>query len=77
MDNKIYIKQANGEEVMMQIICTYEHDDDSFVLVEPLDGDEAFLFKYDEKGNLEAVEDESELAMASEILGALDDEEID
>ncbi len=76
MDNTIYIKQEDGKEVAMQIICTFEHDEKSFVLVE---GDDAaaFLFKYDEEGNLEAVEDEDELAIAEEILGALEDEAID
>ena len=76
MDKTIYIKQEDGQEVAMQIICTYEHDDISYVLVESNE-EEAFLFRYDENGNLEAIEDVSELAIAEEILGALEDEETD
>lgn len=78
MDNTIYITDENGKEIKMNILFTFDYDDDRYVIVyEDGKDDDLYPFKYDEDGHLFAVEDEEELSIFNEVLSAFegDDEE--
>lgn len=81
MDNKIYITNAEGKEVAMNILFTFEAEGKKYVIVyEDVHEDELYALSYDEQGNLFTVEDEEELAMIEEVIAAFDgtdDEEAD
>lgn len=81
MDNKIYITNAEGKEVAMNILFTFEAEGKKYVIVyEDVHEDELYALSYDEQGNLFTVEDEEELAMIEEVIAAFDgtdDEETD
>lgn len=81
MDNKIYITNAEGKEVAMNILFTFEAEGKKYVVVyEDVHEDELYALSYDEQGNLFTVEDEEELAMIEEVVAAFDgtdDEEAD
>lgn len=81
MDNKIYITNAEGKEVAMNILFTFEAEGKKYVVVyEDVHEDELYALSYDEQGNLFTVEDEEELAMIEEVIAAFDgtdDEEAD
>lgn len=76
MDDILYLIDEDGKEVKMHILFTIEAEDKNYVLLYQ-DGDaneETYPFVYDEEGNLFPVENEDELAMLEEALGAFEDE---
>ncbi len=79
MDNTIVIIDENGNDKEMEIILTFDNEETnrSYVLVsDPNDEEgEVFAFAYDEEGNLESVEDETEFSLCQEVLGAFLSEE--
>ena len=78
MDNKIYIIDANGKEVEMNILFTFENEDKKYCIVyENNKEDELYAFYYDEVGNIFTVDDEEELDMISEVLSAFEEQEAD
>ena len=73
MDNRIYITDDNGNEREMNILFTFDMNDENYVVVYEGDSDEElFAFKYDEDGNLYVVEDEEELEAVQEVIDAFD-----
>lgn len=79
MDDILYLIDDDGKEVKMHILFTIESDEKKYVLLYQ-DGDaseETFPFIYDEDGNLFPVEDEAELAMLNEALGAFEEDLVD
>lgn len=74
--NKITITDENGKSIEMNILFTFDADDNNYVICY-LEGkeDEIYPFRYDEDGNLDVVEDEEELAMIDEVVAAFDGEE--
>ncbi len=79
MDNTIVIIDETGNDKEMEIILTFDNEETnrSYVLVsDPNDEEgEVFAFAYDEEGNLESVEDETEFSLCQEVLGAFLSEE--
>ncbi len=74
MDDKIFITDDNGNEREMNILFTFDMNDENYVVVyEESKDDELFAFKYDEDGNLYAVEDEEELESVQEVIDAFDE----
>lgn len=71
-DNKIYITDENGKEVEMNILFTFEAENKNYVITFKDNEEEVYPFVYDDKGNLEIVEDEKELAMIDEVVAAFD-----
>ena len=74
--NKITITDENGKSIEMNILFTFDADDNNYVICY-LEGkeDEIYPFRYDEDGNLDVVEDEEVLAMIDEVVAAFDGEE--
>lgn len=73
MDNRIFITDDNGNEREMNILFTFDLNDDNYVVVYEGDDDEQlYAFKYDEDGNLYVVEDEQELEAVQEVIDAFD-----
>ena len=74
--NKITITDENGKSIEMNILFTFDADDNNYVICY-LEGkeDEIYPFRYDEDGNLDVVEDEEELAMIDEVVAAFEGEE--
>ena len=74
MDDKIFITDDNGNEREMNILFTFDMNDENYVVVyEGSKDDELFAFKYDEDGNLYAVEDKEELESVQEVIDAFDE----
>ncbi len=78
-DNKMFIIDEEGNEKEVDILFTFDSDlyGKKYVLYQNPNGDleEVFVSSYDDEGNLNSVEDEEELAMVEEVLGAFVDEE--
>lgn len=75
-DNTIVVIDENGNEVEMEIVLTFEVDDKKFVLFKRFEDDDVYAYTYDEDGNLEAVEDEKDLDICSEVLATFQDEDL-
>jgi uncharacterized protein YrzB (UPF0473 family) len=77
--NKMFIIDEEGNEIEVDILFTFDSDlyGKKYVLYQNPNGDqeEVFVSSYDDEGNLNSVEDEEELAMVEEVLGAFIDEE--
>ena len=77
--NKLYITTDSGEEKEMEILFTFDSEQygKSYVLfVDPQDpSGEVFAMSYDEEGNLEAVESETEWDMISEVFEAFNNDQ--
>lgn len=72
-DKEITIIDDNGKEKVLNILFTFEKDDDKYVLCfDDKDKDTILPFKYDDEGNIFVVEDEDELDMISECLDDYD-----
>jgi len=76
--NKMFIIDKDDNEVEVEILFTFENEEygKQYVLYQDPNGsdEDVFVSSYDEDGNLTAVEDEAELAMIDEVLGAFNDE---
>jgi len=76
--NKMFIIDKDDNEVEVEILFTFENEEygKQYVLYQDPNGsdEDVFVSSYDEEGNLMAVEDEAELAMIDEVLGAFNDE---
>ena len=76
--NKILIREDDGTEKEMEILFTF--DDDSreksyVVFTDPNDEEgQVFACSYNDNGEMEPVEDDAELEMVEEVLGAFLDE---
>lgn len=75
-ENKIVITDEDGKETEMNILLSFDANDKEYVVCY-FDGneDEIYPFAYDEDHNLYYVEDEDELALIEEVVGAFDGEE--
>lgn len=75
-ENKIVITDEDGKETEMNILLSFDANDKEYVVCF-FDGneDEIYPFAYDEDHNLYYVEDEDELALIEEVVGAFDGEE--
>jgi uncharacterized protein YrzB (UPF0473 family) len=77
--NKMFIIDEEGNEIEVDILFTFDSDlyGKKYVLYQNPKGDQeaVFVSSYDDEGNLNSVEDEEELAMVEEVLGAFIDEE--
>lgn len=68
-DNQISIKDENGKEKVLNILFTFEQNDNNYVLCfDEKDPDIIMPFKYDDNDNLYIVEDKDELDMIAECL---------
>jgi len=75
-ENSIFITDADGKEVEMKILMTFEANQKKYVVVyDEKNEDELYPFVYDDEGNLFAVEDEEEMAMIDEVVSAYEEEE--
>lgn len=75
MENSIFITDENGKEVEMKILLTFDYEDKKYAVVYNEDNpDDLYPFTYDDEGNLYAVEDEEELNMIDEVVGAYEEE---
>ena len=73
MENKIFIVDDEGKEVEMNILFTFNNEDNDYVVVfENSKPDMLYAFRYDEEGNLYAVEEEDELEMVEEVVSAFE-----
>ncbi|GEM_PF-1454117 len=76
MDNTIFIQDENGKEVEMQILLTFDSDENKYVVCYMKDNeDEIYAFRYDEEGNLMEIETEEEMDMVNEVVSAFDNGE--
>jgi len=74
-ENKILITNDEGKEFELNILFTFDANDKNYVVCyEDGNEDDLYSFAYDENGNLEAIEDEEELAMINEVVDAFDGE---
>lgn len=76
--NRMTITTEDGTEAEVEILFTFDHPDGRhFVLfTDPNDlSDEVYAYTYDDDGNMEAVSDEADLEMCSEVLGAFTTED--
>lgn len=74
-ENAIFITDENGKEVEMNILLTFEANEKQYVVVYETDKeDDLYAFTYDDEGNLFAVEEEEELQMIDEVVGAYEKE---
>lgn len=75
-ENKIIITDEDGKETEMNILLSFDANDKEYVVCYFEENeDEIYPFAYDENHNLYYVEDEDELAMIEEVVGAFDGEE--
>jgi YD repeat-containing protein len=75
--NKMTITDDAGREFTVEILLTFDGEDGQhFVLFTDPDDEEGnvYAYKYDEDGNLNAVEDDNEIEMCQEVLGAFQKE---
>ncbi len=76
--NKILIQEEDGTEKEMEILFTFDDDSRSksyVVFTDPADEEgQVFACSYNDFGEMEPVEDEDELEMIEEVLGAFIDE---
>lgn len=77
--NKMFIVDKDGTEIEVEILFTFENEEygKQYVLYVNPNGnpEDVFVSSYDDEGNLNVVEDEEELEMVEEVLGAFTDEE--
>ena len=75
----MFIVDKDGTEIEVEILFTFENEEygKQYVLYVNPNGnpEDVFVSSYDDEGNLNVVEDEEELAMVEEVLGAFTDEE--
>lgn len=72
-DNIIIITDDKGNEKEMTILFTFDNDDKNYVVCYDKDDEETvYPFRYNDKGELFAVEDEDELSMIDEVVQAFD-----
>ena len=77
-ENQISIKDENGKEKLLNILFTFSHDNNDYVLCfDEKDPDIIMPFKYDSNNNLYIVEDKDELDKIAECLEDYDRENID
>lgn len=75
MDNRIFIMDDTGKEVEMNILLTFNHEDQDFVVCfENNKPDDLYAFKYDAEGNIYAVEDDDELSIVEEVVSSFEGE---
>lgn len=76
-NNTMTITDESGREYEVEILLTFDGTDGThFVLfTDPADEEgNVYAYKYDEDGNLNAVEDENEIETCQEVLGAFQSE---
>lgn len=77
--NTMFVVDENGEEKEMEILFTFESEDNNrkyVVFVDPDgDGDDVFASAYDDNGNLIPVESDEEWQMIEEVIGAFQEDE--
>lgn len=74
MENYIYIKDEEGNEIKMVILFTFDADEKHYVICHKEGSEEYLPFIYDENGNIEPVEDPEEFAMVEEVFNTFDEE---
>lgn len=74
-EDSIFITDDNGKEVEMKIYLTFDANDKKYVVVYSKDNeDELYSFIYDDNGNLYQIENDDELKMVDEVIGAYEQE---
>jgi len=77
--NKFFVTDESGNEVEMEILFTFQPDNDSrnFVLYTNPNDDSGMVNAsvYDEDGNLTPIQDEKDWVMVEEVFGAFIDEQ--
>lgn len=73
--DSIFITDENGKEIEMKIYLTFDANDKKYVVVYSSDNeDELYSFIYDDNGNLYQIENDEELKMVDEVVGAYEQE---
>lgn len=77
MDNRFFVTDDEGNELEMEILFTFDHEETNYVLYfDPkTDSGDVFASKFDDENRLIPIEDEAEWNMVEEVLGAFEDEE--
>lgn len=77
--NSLFVTDEAGNEVKMEILFTFENEDNSKKYVvfsnEEDESGEVFASAYDDEGNLLPVETDAEWQMIEEVIGAFQDDE--
>ena len=74
-ENKMTIIDNEGKEIEVEILLTFDCDDNSkqYVLfASPEDPDTVYAATYTDDGELEMVESEEEMALCEEVLNSFD-----
>ncbi len=77
LENKLmYVEDAEGKEVEMEILFTFDKDEKKYVVFRESQGEseEVFASCYDDEGNLSPIESSEEWSMIEEVLGAFIEE---
>lgn len=80
MENKITIQFENGEEALCDVLCLFETDEHEYIALLPEDGEEVFLYRYEEQDGaiaLDNIETDEEYEQVAEIFEAILEEEHD
>ena len=82
MDKRLIVTDETGQETEMEIVLTFDDEENGrkYVLVKDPseDMEDVYAFTYDDEGNLEPVEEGTpEFEMCAEVLGAFEEENND
>lgn len=77
--NSLYVTDENGNEKRMEILFTFDNEQNAkhyVVFTDPdAQDDEVFASAYDEEGSLLPVESDEEWQMIEEVIGAFQEDE--
>ena len=74
-DNQIIIQDEDGNEHLLEILFTYEHEERNKKYVfffDPTNEEEVMVMSYNDDGELFEIEDEEELKEAEEVFEAFE-----
>ena len=76
-DNQIIIEDDDGQEHLMEILFTYEHEERNKKYVfffDPNNEEEVLVMSYNDEGELFPVEDEDEYEEIDEVFNAFEED---
>ena len=76
-DNQIIIEDDDGQEHLMEILFTYEHEERNKKYVfffDPNNEEEVLVMSYNDEGELFPVEDEDEYEEIEEVFNAFEED---
>lgn len=75
--NIMYVTDENGNEQEMEILFTFDSNNNSYVVFRNINAtdDDVFASRYNEEGELLPIESEKEWEMIEEVIGAFSDDE--